>query len=217
MYNCNFCNKACKSANALRNHERLCKSNPNRQVLEYWSATEQRYVASLKNPANQYMKARREGLPKPEISAESRAKRRNSSKAIRWTDEQKAQHSRTMRQVAKDNPESYTSSNRGRTRQIIVDNIKFQSKWEVEFYQWAKENNLNPQRPIEGFPYQWDGVRTYFPDFYIPSLDLYVETKGYETDRDHAKWAAFPHKLKVLRQAEIKSIRNGTFSAHNLI
>ena len=28
---CKFCGKACKNANSLRNHERLCKLNPNRQ------------------------------------------------------------------------------------------------------------------------------------------------------------------------------------------
>ena len=28
---CKFCGKACKNANSLRNHEHLCKLNPNRQ------------------------------------------------------------------------------------------------------------------------------------------------------------------------------------------
>ena len=28
---CKFCEKVCKNANSLRNHERLCKQNPNRQ------------------------------------------------------------------------------------------------------------------------------------------------------------------------------------------
>ena len=31
MYNCKYCDKECKNANSLRNHERLCKLNPNRQ------------------------------------------------------------------------------------------------------------------------------------------------------------------------------------------
>lgn len=32
MEHCKFCGKECKNANSLRNHERLCHSNPNRQV-----------------------------------------------------------------------------------------------------------------------------------------------------------------------------------------
>lgn len=31
-YVCKFCNKICKNSNSLRNHERLCKLNPDRQV-----------------------------------------------------------------------------------------------------------------------------------------------------------------------------------------
>jgi hypothetical protein len=32
MLFCKYCNKECKNDNSLRNHERLCKSNPNRQI-----------------------------------------------------------------------------------------------------------------------------------------------------------------------------------------
>lgn len=32
MLLCKFCNKENKNENALRNHERLCKSNPDRQI-----------------------------------------------------------------------------------------------------------------------------------------------------------------------------------------
>ena len=30
-YICKFCGKVCKNANSLRNHERLCKENPEKQ------------------------------------------------------------------------------------------------------------------------------------------------------------------------------------------
>ena len=30
-YICKFCGKNCKNVNSLRNHERLCKENPNKQ------------------------------------------------------------------------------------------------------------------------------------------------------------------------------------------
>ena len=114
-------------------------------------------------------------------------------------------------------PDSYTSSNRGRAKQIVVDNIKFIGQWEVDFYLWAKTANLNPGRPNSGFTYNWNGKRTYFPDFYIKSLDLYIEVKGYEIDRDRAKWRDFPNTLAIIKEAEIKQIKNGTFTVDKLL
>ena len=35
MYNCKYCGKECKNDNSLRNHERLCKQNPSRQLTPY--------------------------------------------------------------------------------------------------------------------------------------------------------------------------------------
>jgi hypothetical protein len=32
--NCQYCSRECKNANSLRNHERLCKFNPNHQISE---------------------------------------------------------------------------------------------------------------------------------------------------------------------------------------
>jgi hypothetical protein len=116
-----------------------------------------------------------------------------------------------MKKAVERNPEAYSSSNRGWTRQIIVDGIKLQGQWEVDFYLWAKDNGLNPKRPTESFTYEWNGTRSYFPDFYIESLDTYVEVKGYETDRDRAKWLTFPKKLRIIKEAEIKQIRQGCF------
>jgi len=108
-------------------------------------------------------------------------------------------------------PESYTSSNRGRTKQIIVDGIKLQGQWEVDFYLWAKDKGLNPRRPDRAFKYEWNGSRLYNPDFYIESLDVYVEVKGYETDRDRAKWSQFPETLIIIKAEEIKKIKQGCF------
>ena len=35
MLFCRFCKKECKNDNSLRNHERLCKLNPDRQLTSY--------------------------------------------------------------------------------------------------------------------------------------------------------------------------------------
>jgi hypothetical protein len=116
-----------------------------------------------------------------------------------------------MIRAVQNNPESYSSSNRGRTKQIEFDEIKFQGQWELDFYQWAKEKGLEPTKPDRAFRYIWNGERWYHPDFYIKKLDVYVEVKGYETDRDLAKWSQFPERLCIIKEEQIKQIRQGCF------
>ena len=134
-----------------------------------------------------------------------------------WDDAMRLRHSESMKRAVDARPESYSSSNRGRTKQIEVDGIKLQGQWEVDFYNWSKNNNLSPERPIQGFAYEWNGIRKYFPDFYIPLLNIYVEVKGYETDRDRAKWQQFTKKLHIVKNEEIKKIRNNLFTVDMLL
>jgi hypothetical protein len=144
-------------------------------------------------------------------SDETRKKLSEASKKQVWDDSRRKNLSDAMKKAVENNPESYTSSNRGRTKQIMLDGMKFQGQWEVDFYTWAKNAGLNPIRPTTGFKYIWNGERTYFPDFYIESLDMYIEVKGYETDRDRAKWSQFKGNLRIIKEVEIKQIRQGCF------
>jgi hypothetical protein len=209
--NCQYCNKLCKNANSLRQHEIRCLKNPNK------IAVNPKFNNTGRVGKNQYIKAKDLGLPKPTISKETRKKLAVGGTKIIWSDEKRQSHSESMKNAVKNNPESYSSSNRGRTKQIIYDGIKFIGQWELDFYIWSKNNSLNPQRPSIGFPYIWNGDRTYFPDFYLPTLDVYVEVKGYETDRDIAKWSAFTNKLCIVKKMEIKDIRNGSFDVDKLL
>lgn len=145
------------------------------------------------------------------ITEESRRKWSESGKRQVWSIQRKIEAKEYMRRAVLEHPESYTSSNRGRVKQAEIDGIKMHGTWEVLFYQWAKEKELNPQRCLKPFPYEWNGTRNYFPDFYLPTLNVYVEVKGLETERDRAKWAHFPEKLIVLRKSEIEQIKKGTF------
>jgi hypothetical protein len=206
---CQYCNKLCKNANSLRQHEIRCKNNPDKIFIKG-------NTVKGKNGRNQFIKARELGLPAPVISKETRAKFIGGTKVV-WDEEKRLSHGVAMKKAVEENPESYTSSNRGRAKQIIYDGIKFIGQWEVDFYKWAKCENLDPQRPIIGFPYKWNGQRTYFPDFYLPTIDVYVEVKGYETDRDVAKWSAFTDKLCIVKNKEISEIRNGCFSVDKLL
>jgi len=168
---------------------------------------------------NQWTKAKETGVQYL-IKDETRKKLSDHTKSMnleRWSNpDNKIKQSISMKRAVEKFPESYSSSNRGRTKQITIDGIKLQGKWELDFYIWAKAEGLSPERPSVGFEYTWNGDRTYFPDFYLPSLDLYVEVKGYETERDTAKWVQFPKKLYIIKAKEIKEIRKGIFNKATL-
>ncbi len=180
---CSFCQKVYQNKSGYSNHVRRCPNNPNRVIEMLTDA----------------------GRNAKKQSARLQNKTKWSDCAFR------EKHRASMQRAVINNPEAYSSSNRGRTKQIVVDGIKLQGQWEVIFYNWAKSVGLNPTRPQESFPYTWNGVRRYHPDFYISALDLYVEVKGYETDRDRAKWLQFPKTLRIIKEQEINEIRRGTF------
>jgi hypothetical protein len=48
----------------------------------------------------------------------------------------------------------------------------------------------------------------YTPDFYLNAIDTYIEIKGYETDKDRAKWSQIPVDIKfqVLKEKDLKSL-----------
>ena len=58
---CKFCQKACKNTNSQRNHERLCKENPNKQFSKFRELDFQKNKPGAKN---QYLKAAALNLPK---------------------------------------------------------------------------------------------------------------------------------------------------------
>ena len=57
---------------------------------------------------------------------------------------------------------------------------------------------------IHIFEYEWENkIHLYFPDFYLPDYDIYIEVKGYERERDRCKWKVVPNLL-VLKKKEIE-------------
>lgn len=82
----------------------------------------------------------------------------------------------------------------------------YDSSWELTWIKWALKNSIVFNRNTQGFPYIYKGEEhLYYPDFYIPSQDLYVEIKGITDDLWEAKKAAFPYKLQVITRSEIKA------------
>jgi hypothetical protein len=134
-----------------------------------------------------------------------------------WTEERKQRQRESMRKAVEKFPEAFNSGNRGRVKQMKVDGINVQGTWEFDFYCWCKEQNLLISRVVTPFAYEFNGRKNYFPDFYLSDFDLYVEIKGYRTEKDNAKWKQFPNELAVVQLKEINSIRKRTFSLEDLL
>jgi len=210
--NCKYCDKLCKNNNSLRNHERLCKINPNAQsmISGFVRYNEKRATLGIKG-SNQYTKAKDLGLSKPQLSNDARAKIAIASKGRKYSEEYKQKLSIAMIKAVQEHPESYTKNNVvGRVKNIEYNGIKLKGSWEVIVAKWLDSLGLLWEHETRAFEYDWNGKRLYFPDFYIPSLDKYIEVKGYETDRDRCKWKVVPN-LIVIKKQQINEIKNNMY------
>lgn len=201
MIHCKFCDRQFTTVKGKSSHSRYCENNPMKSVR-----TPNKGNTGMKG-RNQFSKARDEGREIPIVSLETRQKLSDTSKLQKWGTERRDNHSSAMKVAVLDNPDSYTSSNRGRTRQIEKYGIKFQGTWELAYYECCLATSLKVERCTERFEYEWNGIRTYNPDFYLPESDTYIEVKGYETDRDRAKWRDFTGRLLVIRKTDIMSMK----------
>jgi|688.fasta_scaffold365078_2 hypothetical protein len=216
--NCIFCNKVCKNENSLRNHQRLCKNNPNKQVLisNFLEYNKKRKELGIKG-TNQYIKAKELGLPKPIILEETRKKISENSKKRKYTDEQKKRHSDIMKKTVDLYPDSYTKNNVvGRVKTLEYNGVKLKGNWELMVAKWFDENNIKWEHETKFFNYEWNGKRKYYPDFYLSEYNIFIEVKGYETERDKIKWLSVPN-LVVLKKKEIDMIRKNEINFLNLI
>jgi RNA polymerase-binding transcription factor DksA len=157
------------------------------------------------------------------LSESSKQRMREKQKLIQpkiWTDDYRKQHSLLMKQIVRKHPDSYSRNNVcGRVKSYeTIDSYgnttKCLGKWELLVVDFLNKNSIKWTNKIdETFEYFWNGsVHQYFPDFKLPENDIYIEVKGFERERDKAKWSQFPKKLIIIKKTEIKKIKNGTYS-----
>lgn len=199
-YICVFCQQERKNANSLRNHSRLCKQNPERQnspFLEY---------NSKRKPSNQFIKARELGLPIPIRSEETRRKLSIASRKNTHSVETRAKISDSIRSKVMAG-EWHTSL--AKSMHYNFNGIDLHGRWELNFVIFLETHNIRWIRCKERFAYQIDEIqRMYTPDFFLPDSNQYIEIKGYETEKDRAKWEQFPKdkNLLVLKKPDLQQL-----------
>ncbi len=210
--NCIFCDKLCKNFNSKRQHEVRCKLNPDaiEIVSNFINYNEKVKSGEIERKiTNQFTKAKELGLEKPIVKDSTRKKISENSKKYIWTEERKLEHSKIMSEVALNNPDVY--GNKQKRNIIDYKGYKFDSLWELNVAKYFDLNGIKWIRPEVPIPYKWnDKWHLYYPDFYLVDFDKYIEVKGYETDRDKAKWSSVKNII-VIKQKEIKQIIDGNF------
>ena len=83
------------------------------------------------------------------------------------------------------------------------------SSYELAWIIYNIDHNINFERNKKGFKYNYNKKNyMYYPDFYLIETNEYIETKGYKTNKDEAKWKYFPHKIKILYKNDLQEIFN---------
>lgn len=197
---CKFCAKLCKNQNSLRNHERMCKSNPDRQNSSEWNNKNGNLGKS-----NQYVKAKENGVicnvPEHVIQKLTEA---NASRTKEWHAENGKRISATINEKVK---AGTWHTSLAKKMHISYNGIGLHGSWELRYAKFLDSKNIQWLRNKESFVYEFEGkVRRYTPDFYLPETCEYIEIKGYKTPKDDAKWSYFPSekKLKVLLRHDLK-------------
>lgn len=166
MLICQHCNKECKNPNSFRNHERLCSKNENRKYVSHtlgktaWNKGKTKQTDPI---VAQYADTTRENYKSGKVSA---------SGAALWTTEKRSE-------VAKSQGFGGYRPNAGHSKKYKVADsfgniVTLQSSYELLCAEILDKLSVKWIRPNA---LRYDGKR-YFPDFYLPDHDLYLDPKN---------------------------------------
>ena len=202
---CKFCQKACKNTNSQRNHERLCKENPNKQFSKFRELDFQKNKPGAKN---QYLKAAALNLPKPIVNNVTRQKLSVAMKSR--SKEFNLALAKKISKTVNDKVASGTwHTSLAKNLHYDYNGIDLHGAWELQYAQFLDKNFIQWERNQQIFSYQFEGkIRKYKPDFYLVDTQEFIKIKGYKTEKDQAKWNDFPNdlKLKVLFWQDLVSL-----------
>lgn len=176
-FECKYCKKECKNNNSLRNHERLCKLNPNRQFTKFSDKEWQKNKLQEGGGTNQYIKAKREGKPIPKYS-----KRSGSWLGRHHTEESKQKISEKLSM----------NNHGGRCKWYDYNGTRLQGTWELAIakkldlflIKWIKTRE---KKYVLQYIDDKGKQHTYNPDFYLKDYNCFLEIKGYWWGKDKRK------------------------------
>jgi hypothetical protein len=98
-------------------------------------------------------------------------------------------------------------------KHVFAFDVNFKSTYEYRLAKALNENKIKWQYETKRFKilYTEGKNKYYYPDFYLPEYDLWIETKGYWFEGQKEKFAKFQEqypdiKIKVFYDTQIKLI-----------
>lgn len=198
MFKCKYCNKECKNANSLRNHERLCKLNPNHQTTVFSTDNPQKKHAWNKglNIEDERIRNLVDGVKKyytthPGVQT---GKPR--------TEEEKRKISETARKnkLSGGYRQGSGRGHKGKYRGYYCD-----STYELVYVIYNLDHNIKFDRCPISYTYTINGIEhQYHPDFILEDGSL-IEIKGYHTSTVDVKLASVTdRKIRVLYEKDLQ-------------
>lgn len=197
---CRFCGQERKNGNSLRNHERLCKENPNRQTSALMKYNEKGHKGH-----NQFTKARELGLPIPESTRKGKP---GTWLGRKHTEEQK----KKISESAKRNHEKGI----GHTWKNRYLNPSYAEQWLYGFLD-ARNIQFEKEVPFKGFfldvvignkVIEIDGEQHYLPEQFPEQMerdqrkDKLLKEEGYQELR--LRWSL----VQKDKENQIKILEN---------
>lgn len=197
MPQCPYCKDERSSKRSVDAHAPFCKSNPNARPR----------IGGARKGSVPWNSGLRDD-PRCQHSDETKRRigKATASLGAEWHKEQAKRISKTINKKVADGT-WHTSL--ARHMHIDYNGVDLHGTWELKYAQYLDANGIKWKRNTDSFQYEFNGkIRKYTPDFYLPDSDVYVEIKGYKTEKDDAKWKHFPsHRtLIVLMREQLLSL-----------
>lgn len=175
MLVCQYCSKDCKNTSSLKNHERLCPKNENRKYVSHtlgkpaWNRGKTKDTDPI---VAKYASSIKENYASGKLSLAG---------AATWNKEKRSE-------VAKSNGFGGYRPNAGHSKKYKVtdsfgNQVTLQSSYELLCSEILDRLQIKWIRPKS---LMYDKKR-YFPDFYLPSYDLYLDPKNDYLAKQDAK------------------------------
>ena len=229
MFYCKFCGRECKNENSLRNHERLCKSNPEYDAHKFQCEFCGRYF----NSSNGYTKHVRlcENNPNRDerYAPWIKGKTKNNSEivakmAIKLSEKVKngeyigaygrkgtlnfACQESVRRKISASMMGNHNNdpSKTGRGKKGWYKGIFCSSSYELAYLIYCLDHNINIKRCDKVYDYEYRGKHyKYYPDFIVDGT--IIEIKGFWTEQVDAKTASVTDMpIKVLYRKDLKEV-----------
>lgn len=163
MFTCEFCSDIRKNAISLSQHRVRCKSNPNRKLSGFGKVKFDAWNKGLSKDTDSRVALQANTLRVRLETGETKQSKKTPDGLRRLSEAAKANGLGGYR----------PHPNKGQW----YGGTWFDSKWEVRVATSLDENDISWERPKSGFVWT-DSGNKYYPDFYLPDFDVYLDPKN---------------------------------------